>query len=59
MRKSRRLAMNNSSLFDNNTFYKAFERDLRHARAVCNHRKPLHNQEEDGAPVADTEKVAP
>jgi hypothetical protein len=23
--------MNNSSLFDNNTFYKAFERDLRHA----------------------------
>ncbi|MBP7806927.1 hypothetical protein KA047_00330 [Candidatus Saccharibacteria bacterium] len=24
--------MNNSSLFDNNTFYKAFERDLRHAR---------------------------
>mgnify|MGYP005615794465 CR=1 FL=1 len=24
--------MNNSSLFDNNTFYKAFERDLRRAR---------------------------
>lgn len=24
--------MNNSALFDNNTFYKAFERDLRHAR---------------------------
>lgn len=24
--------MNNSSLFDNNTFYKAFERDLKHAR---------------------------
>jgi phosphatidylserine/phosphatidylglycerophosphate/cardiolipin synthase-like enzyme len=32
MRISRRVAMNNSSLFDNNTFYKAFERDLRHAR---------------------------
>jgi len=24
--------MNNSSLFDNNTFYKAFERDLKHAK---------------------------
>ena len=24
--------MNNSALFDNNTFYKAFERDLRHSR---------------------------
>jgi phosphatidylserine/phosphatidylglycerophosphate/cardiolipin synthase-like enzyme len=32
MRMSRRVAMNNSALFDNNTFYKAFERDLRHAR---------------------------
>ena len=32
MRKSRRVIMNNSALFDNNTFYKAFERDLRHAR---------------------------
>ena len=32
MRKPRRLMMNNSSLFDNNTFYKAFERDLKHAK---------------------------
>ena len=24
--------MNNSTLFDNNTFYKAFERDLKHAK---------------------------
>lgn len=26
------MVMNNSTLFDNNTFYKAFERDLRRAR---------------------------
>jgi len=32
MKKSRRVAVNNSALFDNNTFYKAFERDLRRAR---------------------------
>jgi phosphatidylserine/phosphatidylglycerophosphate/cardiolipin synthase-like enzyme len=32
MRKSRRVIMNNSVLFDNNTFYRAFERDLRRAR---------------------------
>jgi phosphatidylserine/phosphatidylglycerophosphate/cardiolipin synthase-like enzyme len=32
MRISRRVAVNNSALFDNNTFYKAFERDLRRAR---------------------------
>jgi len=32
MKRSRRLAMNKSALFDNNTFYKAFERDLRRAR---------------------------
>jgi len=32
MRRSRRVIMNNSTLFDNNTFYKAFEHDLRRAR---------------------------
>jgi hypothetical protein len=32
MKRSRRVIMNNSALFDNNTFYKAFERDLRRAR---------------------------
>src|ERR1035437_568313 len=32
MKISRRVMMNNSALFDNNTFYRAFERDLRHAR---------------------------
>lgn len=32
MKISRSVTMNNSALFDNNTFYKAFERDLRRAR---------------------------
>jgi hypothetical protein len=32
MKRSRRVMMNNSTLFDNNTFYRAFERDLRRAR---------------------------
>ncbi|MEK7620871.1 MAG: phospholipase D-like domain-containing protein [Patescibacteria group bacterium] len=32
MKISRRVMMNNSALFDNNTFYRAFERDLRRAR---------------------------
>ncbi len=32
MKRSRSVTMNNSALFNNNTFYKAFERDLRRAR---------------------------
>jgi ribosomal protein L36 len=32
MKRSRRVMMNNSTLFDNNTFYRAFERDLRRAK---------------------------